>query len=271
MIGDKIKLRDGRKIVFTKANPTTTFNAIRNFAYNNHCEIKSISYAKTNSKYICFVTNNGLEVDLRCANHSKGTYDSDNLADGIDFDGEILSIDLALADVSAKNILQLIKECEIMMMRGMETPTLRTCPLMCQLKNVQQDETDNKDYNSIYNKSIKDAVKLFPFEELTIEKDGAIYHFGESIDVDVTNTPYIQKCINSGFLNQKQLEETIAYEKSSCINGYAFTIPNGMQIMKDREQVVAQRKAYINSKLNECICRIVKQTLNELKKHPTLL
>lgn len=267
MIGDKKKLRDGRKILFTKANPTTTFNAILKFAHQNQFNIQNVSFARTNSKYIDFLTHNGLEVDLRCSNHTKGSFDVDSLEDGIDFDGDTLSIDLALADISAKNILQLIKECEIMLLRGIDTPTSNICPLMCQLKGIQQNDNDNqKDYSNIYTTATKEAVKQYPFAEITAtSKDGAIYHFGETIDVDVLNTQHIQNYIHSGLFTQKQIDREIQDLQSNYIQGYTFMLPNGRQIKQDRENVIAQRKNFISNKLNESVSKIVEMAIKEIK------
>ena len=124
--------RNGNKITFTKANPITTFNAVIKFARNNGFNINKIHKARTDSVYADFETNFGLSVSVRCANHTKGyCFNTEELGCGVEFDGDTLSVDLALVDANIKDIVNLIKECDILHARNVTKYNRQNAPVLC--------------------------------------------------------------------------------------------------------------------------------------------
>ena len=95
--------RQGKKITFTRANPTVTLNALKKRLENEGVEYK-VHKARTGSGYISF-EREGIYYDLRSANHTRA-YTSYNASDdtgGVELsftreDGRIDGIDIDLSE-----------------------------------------------------------------------------------------------------------------------------------------------------------------------------
>ena len=109
------RISGGRKISFTRANPTTTFNALTRWINNLGIEPKDINKARTGSKYVSF-DKEGVEYSVRASNHTKGYYGSPDNNNGVEvswsdkIDG--VEIDLAMNEMGISDIQSMVSEVE---------------------------------------------------------------------------------------------------------------------------------------------------------------
>lgn len=112
---DTVKISGGRKIKFTRKNPTNTFNALVKYLEIEDIKINDISKAKTGSKYVSFEIN-GVSYDVRAANHTKGYYGEHENSTGVtvywkdNVNG--IDIDLSENEMGIDDIKQLISDVE---------------------------------------------------------------------------------------------------------------------------------------------------------------
>lgn len=112
---DIVKISGGRKIKFTRKNPTNTFNALIKYLESEDIKINDISKAKTGSKYVSFEIN-GVSYDVRAANHTKGYYGKHENSTGVtvywkdNING--IDIDLSENEMGIDDIKQLISDVE---------------------------------------------------------------------------------------------------------------------------------------------------------------
>lgn len=112
---DIVKISGGRKIKFTRKNPTNTFNALVKYLESEDIKINDISKAKTGSKYVSFEIN-GVSYDVRAANHTKGYYGEHENSTGVtvywkdNVNG--IDIDLSENEMGIDDIKQLISDVE---------------------------------------------------------------------------------------------------------------------------------------------------------------
>lgn len=112
---DIVKISGGRKIKFTRKNPTNTFNALVKYLESEDIKINDISKAKTGSKYVSFEIN-GVSYDVRAANHTKGYYGEHENSTGVtvywidNVNG--IDIDLSENEMGIDDIKQLIIDVE---------------------------------------------------------------------------------------------------------------------------------------------------------------
>lgn len=261
------RLRNGNKITFTKSNPITTFNAVIKFARNNGFNINNIHKARTDSVYADFETNFGLSVSVRCANHTKSyCFNTEELGYGVEFDGDTLSVDLALVDANINDIINLIKECDILHARNVTKYNRQNASVLCSFLGIEEEGEEQKDYIKTYNTALKKAVKLFPMPQLTVADKwfpNIVYHFGENITVDVDGDPYYEY-VKQNELNPKKVEQTRKETEQQKIRDYRFNVPNGNQIFNEREAIKQRRIAFVKKALNECkIISVVQSVINE--------
>lgn len=112
---DIVKISGGRKIKFTRKNPTNTFNALVRYLESEDIKINDISKAKTGSKYVSFEIN-GVSYDVRAANHTKGYYGKHENSTGVtvywkdNING--IDVDLSENEMGIDDIKQLISDVE---------------------------------------------------------------------------------------------------------------------------------------------------------------
>lgn len=112
---DTVKISGGRKIKFTRKNPTNTFNALVKYLEIEDIKINDISKAKTGSKYVSFEIN-GVSYDVRAANHTKGYYGKHENSTGVtvywkdNING--IDVDLSENEMGIDDIKQLISDVE---------------------------------------------------------------------------------------------------------------------------------------------------------------
>lgn len=112
---DIVKISGGRKIKFTRKNPTNTFNALVKYLESEDIKINDISKAKTGSKYVSFEIN-GVSYDVRAANHTKGYYGEHENSTGVtvywidNING--IDVDLSENEMGIDDIKQLISDVE---------------------------------------------------------------------------------------------------------------------------------------------------------------
>lgn len=112
---DIVKISGGRKIKFTRKNPTNTFNALVKYLESEDIKINDISKAKTGSKYVSFEIN-GVSYDVRAANHTKGYYGKHENSTGVtvywkdNING--IDVDLSENEMGIDDIKQLISDVE---------------------------------------------------------------------------------------------------------------------------------------------------------------
>lgn len=71
MIGDKKRTSSGQTIEFTKANPTTTFKAMRRELQKRGYQTADVAIAKTGSRYFTMDNEDeSITVEVRSSNHS---------------------------------------------------------------------------------------------------------------------------------------------------------------------------------------------------------
>lgn len=113
-IGDSKYLKDGRKILFTRQNPTKTFNSLIKWIKNTeNTKLEDISIASTGSRYVTFIKDN-VTYNVRSSNHTKGYYGEIENETGIDiiWGNEAIyeiNIDLSENDLGINDLKEIIK------------------------------------------------------------------------------------------------------------------------------------------------------------------
>lgn len=118
-IGTTKVLRNGRKIEFRRANPTSVFNALdRHFSKCGY-EIYDRNIARTGSRYLV-AENDELVIELRSSNHTDGSYFPEFL-EFIIYNGKIGSVkmDLSVAEVNSAEAKKIIAEIEDLNKNGL--------------------------------------------------------------------------------------------------------------------------------------------------------
>lgn len=98
-IGESKNISGGRKITFTRRNPTSTFNALVKYLKKENVSIKDMSFASTGSKYIEY-ERNGVLYSIRSANHTKGYYVEHSNDNGLslEWDENITDVEIDLSE-----------------------------------------------------------------------------------------------------------------------------------------------------------------------------
>ena len=104
----------GRRITFTRANPTVTLNAMKRWVLKN-ADLKEYDVARTGSRYLSF-THNGVDYKIRSANHTKA-YDGnrpENSGLSVSVEDRIyeVEIDLAENEMVKEDILRIIEDTD---------------------------------------------------------------------------------------------------------------------------------------------------------------
>ena len=174
---DIVKISRGRKIKFTRKNPTNTFNALIKYLESEDIKINDISKAKTGSKYVSFEIN-GVSYDVRAANHTKGYYGEHENSTGVtvywkdNVNG--IDIDLSENEMGIDDIKQLIIDVE----RFNSNENISYYSFIAEKKNPHDFIGDN---SVLANQMLKDMVY-----DLKKEKD----------NLSDNNTEEIQKIDN---------------------------------------------------------------------------
>ena len=104
----------GRRITFTRANPTVTLNAMKRWVLKN-ADLKEYDVSRTGSRYLSF-THNGVDYKIRSANHTKA-YDGnrpENSGLSVSVEDRIygVEIDLAENEMVKEDILRIIEDTD---------------------------------------------------------------------------------------------------------------------------------------------------------------
>lgn len=104
----------GRRITFTRANPTVTLNAMKRWVLKN-ADLKEYDVSRTGSRYLSF-THNGVDYRIRSANHTKA-YDGnrpENSGLSVSVEDRIygVEIDLAENEMVKEDILRIIEDTD---------------------------------------------------------------------------------------------------------------------------------------------------------------
>ena len=104
----------GRRITFTRANPTVTLNAMKRWVLKN-ADLKEYDVARTGSRYLSF-THNGVDYKIRSANHTKAydgvRPDSSGLSVSVEDRIYGVEIDLAENEMVKEDILRIIEDTD---------------------------------------------------------------------------------------------------------------------------------------------------------------
>ena len=104
----------GRRITFTRANPTVTLNAMKRWVLKN-ADLKEYDVSRTGSRYLSF-THNSVDYKIRSANHTKA-YDgvrpeSSGLSVSVEDRIYGVEIDLAENEMVKEDILRIIEDTD---------------------------------------------------------------------------------------------------------------------------------------------------------------
>ena len=104
----------GRRITFTRTNPTVTLNAMKRWVLKN-ADLKEYDVARTGSRYLSF-THNGVDYKIRSANHTRA-YDGnrpENSGLSVSVEDRIygVEIDLAENEMVKEDILRIIEDTD---------------------------------------------------------------------------------------------------------------------------------------------------------------
>ena len=104
----------GRRITFTRANPTVTLNAMKRWVLKN-ADLKEYDVARTGSRYLSF-THNSVDYKIRSANHTKAydgvRPDSSGLSVSVEDRIYGVEIDLAENEMVKEDILRIIEDTD---------------------------------------------------------------------------------------------------------------------------------------------------------------
>ena len=192
-IGEDKKLNDGRKITFTRKNPSSTFKALLEWIKKQeNITLNDLTIAGTGSKYITFTKNN-VVYSIRFSNHTKGYYGEKDNNSSVEIVWNDKSIDSINIDLSENNFG--IKELKDLI-SAIDTINLdnkgedffienKIYPSEVYKDNYIMNILDNHIYNVLSNKKenylfkLKNEIdKKFPYEKFTASNGISVFHNG---------------------------------------------------------------------------------------------
>ena len=135
----------GRRITFTRANPTVTLNAMKRWVLKN-ADLKEYDVARTGSRYLSF-THNGVDYKIRSANHTRA-YDGnrpENSGLSVSVEDTIyeVEIDLAENEMVKEDILRIIEDTDRLNDTGLNLQnTVESGVLLDEMVSVDRELTD---------------------------------------------------------------------------------------------------------------------------------
>ena len=135
----------GRRITFTRANPTVTLNAMKRWVLKN-ADLKEYDVSRTGSRYLSF-THNGVDYKIRSANHTKA-YDgvrpeSSGLSVSVEDRIYGVEIDLAENEMVKEDILRIIEDTDRLNDTGLNLQnTVESGVLPDEMVSVDRELTD---------------------------------------------------------------------------------------------------------------------------------
>ena len=135
----------GRRITFTRANPTVTLNAMKRWVLKN-ADLKEYDVSRTGSRYLSF-THNGVDYKIRSANHTKA-YDgvrpeSSGLSVSVEDRIYEVEIDLAENEMVKEDILRIIEDTDRLNDTGLNLQnTVESGVLLDEMVSADRELTD---------------------------------------------------------------------------------------------------------------------------------
>lgn len=135
----------GRRITFTRANPTVTLNAMKRWVLKN-ADLKEYDVSRTGSRYLSF-THNGVDYKIRSANHTKAydgvRPDSSGLSVSVEDRIYGVEIDLAENEMVKEDILRIIEDTDRLNDTGLNLQnTVESGVLPDEMVSVDRELTD---------------------------------------------------------------------------------------------------------------------------------